>query len=128
MGPRTNIQTGTDFMKAVHKLMKKICIFTHLKTTTSSLLYLLQLLTVKRSQNLSAITVCKLFKSKPKSQRDVRFLHSFCMLFSARWICIFLSSGNFCADTKQPQMFLRSQAETFPRPHKLNQIRWLLSH
>lgn len=123
-----NMQTGTDFMKPVHKLIKKICNFIHLKTTTLSLLYLWELFTVKRSRNVSAITVCKLLKSKSKNQGDVRFLHSFCMLFSVPWIHISLPSGNFCADTKQPQRFLRSQAETFPRLYKLNQVQWLLSH
>lgn len=100
--PSNNLQTGTDFMKAVHKLIKKIHIFTHLNITTFYLLYLLELFTVKRSRNPSAITVYKFIKSKPKKQGDASLLHSFCMLFSARWISILLPSGNFCADTKQP--------------------------
>lgn len=85
------MQTGADFTKAVHKLMKKICIFTHINITTFCLLYLSELLTVKRSWNPSAITVRKFIKSKPKKQGDASLLHSFCTLFSDKWISIFLS-------------------------------------
>ena len=83
LSPNSTVQTGTDFMKAVHKLMKKIHIFTHLNITTFYLLYLLELLKVKRSWNPSAITLYKFIKSKPKKQGDASLLYSFCMLFSA---------------------------------------------
>lgn len=98
------MQRGTDFMKAVHKVMKKICIFTHLNITFFFffLQCLLELLTIKMSWNPSAITVHKFIKSKPKNQGDASLLHSFCMLFTAQWISIFLPSGNFCADKKPP--------------------------
>jgi len=77
---RNNAQTDTDFMKAVHKLMKKMHIFTHLNITTFYFLYLSELLTVKMSWNPSAITVCKFIKSnspqKKRCELTSFFLHA----------------------------------------------------